>query len=104
MNIPVKDIPREKLDIVLYGTDEVLEYNYVSKNGSTRKTKDTYEGIITNLERRYVETKSSWIREWIEQFMVEMECPTCHGARLKPSVLSVLINKKIYMKLLVYLF
>ena len=94
MNMPVKDIPREKLDIVLYGTDEVLEYNYVSKNGSTRKTKDTYEGIITNLERRYVETKSSWIREWIEQFMVEMECPTCHGARLKPSVLSVLINNK----------
>ncbi len=94
MNAPMKDIEKDKLDIILYGTSEVLEYNYVSKSGSTRKTKDTFEGIITNLERRYMETKSTWIREWIEQYMVEMTCPICHGARLKPSVLSVLINKK----------
>lgn len=94
MNMPIKDIDREKLNIILYGTDLVLEYNYVSKNGSTRKTKDTFEGIITNLERRYVETKSTWIREWIEQYMVEMPCPTCNGARLKSNVLSVLINSK----------
>ena len=94
MNAPIKDIEKDKLNIILYGTNEILEYNYVSKSGSTRKTKDTFEGIITNLERRYMETKSTWIREWIEQYMVEMTCPTCHGARLKPSVLSVLINKK----------
>ena len=94
MNIPIAEISKDKLDIILYGTSEILEYNYVSKSGSTRKTKDTYEGIITNLERRYMETKSSWIREWIEQYMVEMSCPACHGTRLKESVLSVLIGKK----------
>ena len=94
LDMPIKKLPKEKLDIILYGTDEVLEYNYVSKNGSSRKTKETFEGIVVNLERRYLETKSEWIRDWIEGFMMESECPTCHGARLNDSVLAVLINKK----------
>ena len=71
-----------------------MEYHYVSKNGNTRVSRDYFEGIITNLERRYIETKSGWIREWIERFMMELPCPTCGGSRLKPSVLSVLINGK----------
>ena len=69
-------------------------FNYESKNGNTRKSTNYFEGIITNLERRYIETKSTWIREWIEGYMTELECPTCHGSRLKSSVLNVLINKK----------
>ena len=97
MHAPIKDIPREKLDILLYGTNELIDFKYVSKNGNVRFNKDTYEGIITNLERRYIETKSSWIREWIEHYLVEMECPKCHGSRLQDSVLSVLVgNKNIY--------
>ncbi len=94
LDIPVKKLPKEKLDIILYGSNSQLEFNYTSKNGNTRNTYDYFEGIITNLERRYIETKSGWIREWIEQFMMELPCDTCHGARLKPSVLSVLINNK----------
>ena len=94
MYAPLKDIPREKLDYVLYGTDEIMEFNYVSKNGNTRNTRDTYEGIIPNLERRYLETKSGWIREWLDGFMVETECPVCKGKRLKKSVLSIYINDK----------
>ena len=90
----VKDLKKEELDIILYGSPDMLEFNYVSKNGNTRNTKDFYEGIINNLERRYVETKSTWIREWIEGYMNEIECPTCHGARLDSSVLSVLVGKK----------
>ena len=97
MHAPIKDIPREKLDILLYGTNELIDFKYVSKNGNIRFNKDTYEGIITNLERRYIETKSSWIREWIEHYLVEMECPKCHGSRLQDAVLSVLVgNKNIY--------
>lgn len=91
---PVKNLSKKELDIILYGSSDVLKFNYQSKNGNTRSTTDYFEGIITNLERRYVETKSGWIREWIEKFMMELPCPTCGGARLKPSVLSVLINKK----------
>ena len=94
MTIPVKDLKREKMDILLYGSKDILEFNYVSKNGNTRTTKDYYEGIITNLERRYIETKSGWIREWIENFMTELSCPACKGARLSNEVLSVLVGKK----------
>ena len=94
MTIPVKDIPREKLDYVLYGTNELLEFNYVSKNGNTRNTKGTYEGVIPALERRYIETKSGWIREWLDGYMVETECPMCKGKRLQKSVLSIYINDK----------
>ena len=94
LDTPLKKLPKEKLDIILYGSKDPIEFNYVAKNGNTRNTYDYFEGIITNLERRYIETKSGWIREWIEQFMMELPCDECHGARLKPSVLSVLINNK----------
>ncbi len=94
LNKPVKKLKKEELDIILYGSKDKLEFNYVSKNGNTRNSKDYFEGIITNLERRYVETKSTWIHDWIEQYMVESTCPVCNGSRLKKSVLSVLINKK----------
>ena len=94
LDMPLKKMPKEKLDILLYGTDDILEFNYVAKNGNTRTSKDTYEGIITNLERRYVETKSGWIRDWISGYMTDLECPTCHGARLSDSVLCVKIGGK----------
>ena len=94
MNAPIKELKREELDIILYGSKDIIEFNYTSKTGNTRKTKNYYEGIITNLERRYVETKSTWIREWIEHYMRELECPSCHGARLDDSVLAVLVGGK----------
>jgi len=90
----VSELDKDKLDIILYGSPDILEFNYVAKNGNTRKSKNYFEGVITNLERRYIETKSGWIRDWIEQYMTELPCPECHGTRLKESVLSVLVNKK----------
>ena len=61
------------------GNDNALhlltdEFDYVSKNGNTRHVTDYYEGVVNNLERRYLETSSGWIREWLENFMVENEC------------------------------
>ena len=94
LDVKIKDLPKNKLDIILYGSPDILEFNYVSKNGNTRNAKDYFEGIITNLERRYIETKSTWIRDWIETYMTESVCPTCEGSRLNSSMLSVLINKK----------
>ena len=91
---PIKKLSKQELDLILYGSDEPLVFNYVSNNGNTRKTTDYFEGIVTNLERRYIETKSGWIRDWIEQFMTELECPTCHGARLHDDILSVKIGGK----------
>ncbi len=94
MDEPVKNIPREKLDIILHGTPEPIEIKYVAKNGNVRYSNDYYEGVIPNLERRYIETTSTWVREWLEGFMVETDCPVCHGTRLQDSVLSIYINKK----------
>ena len=94
LNKPVKDLNKKDLDIILYGAPDLIEFNYTSKNGNTRNAKDYYEGIITNLERRYIETKSNWIRDWIEGYMTELECPMCQGSRLQSSILSVKINKK----------
>ena len=91
---PIKNLTKKELDIVLYGSPDILDFNYVAKNGNTRNSKDYFEGIITNLERRYIETKSGWIRDWIENYMTELTCPVCDGARLDSDVLSVLINKK----------
>ena len=91
---PIKDLTKKELDIILYGNNEVIKFNYMSKSGNITNSLGVYEGIINNLERRYLETTSEWIRDWIEGYMVELECPTCHGARLKDEILSVFVNKK----------
>ena len=94
MNMPVKDIPKDKWHMIMYGSDEPVAIKYVSKTGNVRYTNDYYEGVVPNLERRYMETTSAWIREWLEGFMVEMDCGECHGTRLQESVLSIYIEKK----------
>ena len=94
LDMPIDKMPKEKLDILLYGTNELINFKYIAKNGNTRNATDTFEGIITNLERRYVETKSGWIRDWISNYITDLECPTCHGARLDKSILSVKVGKK----------
>lgn len=94
LNAPVEKIEKKKMDIILYGSDKPLQFNYVAKNGNTRNTYDYYEGIVTNLERRYLETNSAWIREWLDMYMMDMECPTCHGARLKDDILAVKVGGK----------
>ena len=91
---PIKDLKKEELDLILYGSKDILEFNYTSKNGNTRTSKDYFEGVITNLERRYIETKSGWIRDWIEGYMTELQFQTCIVSRLNDSVLAVLINEK----------
>ena len=94
LDMPIKKIERSKLDKILYGSDVPLEFNYLSRTGTTRNKIDYFEGIITNLERRQIETTANWVRDWIQGFMIEMECPKCHGTRLKQDILSVLVNKK----------
>ena len=94
MDKPYNKLTKKERDIVLYGSLEPLNFEYTAKNGNKRYATSYYEGVITNLERRYMETKSDWIREWLDNYMMELECPICHGTRLKESVLNVLINKK----------
>lgn len=91
---PFKNLKKAEQNIVFYGSKDKIDFKYVAKNGNVRYTSDYYEGVIHNLQRRYMETKSTWIREWIEQYMTELTCPTCLGSRLNDSVLSVLVGKK----------
>ena len=94
MDKPISKLSNKELNIILYGSDELINFDYYSKGGNHYKKKEYYEGIITNLERRYLATTSAWIREWIEGYMVDLVCETCKGARLSNEVLAVKINKK----------
>ncbi len=91
---PIKDLPRKFLDKILYGTgDELIDFEYSSPFG-TRKMKAAFEGVIPTLERRHRETKSQGMMQFYEMYMSEAECPSCHGARLKPESLAVKVGDK----------
>ncbi len=94
MDKPFKKLSKKHRDYLLYGSDEPIHFHYASRSGNISNQVEYYEGVLNNLERRYMETTSTWIREWLEHFMVEQECETCHGARLKEDILSVLVGGK----------
>lgn len=91
---PFSKLTQAEKNIVLYGSPDLIHFKYSSKSGNVTNQTDFYEGIINNLERRYMETSSEWIRDWLERYMFEQECETCHGARLQDSVLSVQVGGK----------
>ena len=91
---PFHKLTKYQQQMILYGSDEIINFKYNSKSGNQYNSKDFYEGIINNLQRRYMETSSEWIRDWLENYMMEQECETCHGARLADFVLSVKVGKK----------
>ena len=92
MNKSWNKLSKKEQNYILYGSDEIIHFH--SKSGNLYNQKDFYEGIINNLERRYMETSSTWIRDWLENYMLETICETCHGARLQDNVLSVLVGGK----------
>ncbi|KMJ58966.1 excinuclease ABC subunit A [Bacillus sp. LL01] len=95
MDMPVKDIPKNLLDKVLYGSGkEEIYFRYENDFGQVRESYIIFEGVIPNVERRYKETSSDYIREQMEKYMAQQPCPACKGNRLKIESLSVLINEK----------
>ena len=94
LDTPVKELTKEQLDAVLYGT-KGERIRMVRKNEYGTGTYETeFEGIINNLERRFRETQSSYIREEITQVMSAVPCPDCHGERLKKEYLAVTVGNK----------
>ncbi|WIF95279.1 excinuclease ABC subunit UvrA [Caminicella sporogenes] len=94
LDTPVKDLPREFITELLYGTgDRSIEFTYESRYGF-RKYKAPFEGIVNNLERRYRETNSDYIRDKIEEYMSLNACETCKGTRLNKVSLSVTVGEK----------
>ena len=93
LDAPVERIPKEKLEIILYGTNgRKVTVHYRNKNGRKATFDTTFEGVIRNLERRYNETNSEYMRDKISEFMSERTCPTCGGARLRPEALAVTVG------------
>ncbi len=92
LDVPVKDLPREALDALLYGTKgEKLSLHY-ERDGRTTTYSAPFEGVIPSLERRYRETNSPGMREEYEAYMSNIPCPDCHGQRLKPVSLAVTVG------------
>ncbi|APH37295.1 excinuclease ABC subunit UvrA [Bacillus velezensis] len=93
METPVKDLPKHQLDKVLYGSgNERIYFKYENDFGQVRENEIEFEGVLRNIERRYKETSSDYIREQMEQYMSQKSCPTCKGYRLKKEALAVLVN------------
>jgi excinuclease ABC subunit A len=94
LNIPIKDLSKKVIDIILYGTrgkNIKVDYN---RNGDIGSFTGPFEGIINNLKRRYRDTQSDYSRDYIEKLMTNRICPACNGARLKPEVLAVTVGDK----------
>jgi excinuclease ABC subunit A len=90
---PVRELTPDQLRIILYGTgDRQVQMTYKNSNGHEFRFSRAFEGVITNLERRYRETNSEYIREKISEFMSDRPCPTCHGKRLNPAALAVTVD------------
>ena len=94
LDTPIKEMSTEAVNALLYGTnEEKIEMHRTNEFGSGVYY-NTFEGIVENLERRFRETNSEWMKEEIGSFMSGVECPACHGKRLKPVVLAVTIGGK----------
>ncbi len=88
LSVPTSELSQKQMDIIFYGTGEET---YDISLGGGRNFTSTYEGVISNLERRHKETESDFMRRDIERFMRERPCTACHGRRLKPEILAVTV-------------
>lgn len=95
LNTPVKNLPREVIQTILYGTNgEKIEVEYLSETGGVRRRNVEFEGLVNNLQRRYDETTSDWVKNDIENLMREIPCDACQGKRLKKETLAVTVGGK----------
>ncbi|MFQ9894010.1 MAG: excinuclease ABC subunit UvrA [Emergencia sp.] len=96
LSVPYKDLPEKFKQELLYGTgSRHLKYTYVSRSSGAKSERDhPFEGVINNVERRYRETHSDFMKERMAKYMAVRDCPDCHGKRLKPEVLAVTIGGK----------
>jgi excinuclease ABC subunit A len=94
LSTPVENLPDDVLDMILYGSDKKQRFSYESRSGHSWNYETTFEGVINNLQRRYGETSSDYVKEEIEKFMSASTCATCKGARLKPEALAVTVGGK----------
>ena len=93
IDLPVEQLSHAQMKIILYGSKEELDLQYINRDGASRNYKAKYEGVITNLRRRYQETNSDWMREKIGEFMIDLPCEACQGTRLNPLARAVTVSQ-----------
>jgi excinuclease ABC subunit A len=96
LHVPTSELSAENIDRIMYGTGKE---SYRINLGVGRSFETTYEGVVTNLERRHKETESDFMRRDIERFMQEKPCYKCKGLRLKPEILAVTVDEKSIMEI-----
>jgi excinuclease ABC subunit A len=92
MTTPIDQLSDGILDVILYGTEKEEDFAFTSRSGKTWEYRASFEGVINNLQRRYSDTSSDYVKEDIEKYMSASICPTCKGARLKPEALAVTVG------------
>src|ERR671933_200973 len=95
LDAPWRELPDEHKKLILFGTNgDRIYVSYRNRYGRRRQYMTRFDGVIGNLERRYIETDSEYRREKIEEFMSHVPCPKCRGARLRPEALAVTVGDK----------
>ncbi len=95
LDTPFKSLAKETQNVILYGSDEEeISFHYTNERGETRKRRHPFEGVIPNLERRYRDTDSEFIREELSRYLAHQPCPECEGSRLRKEARFVFIGKK----------
>ncbi|MEA2558294.1 MAG: excinuclease subunit, partial [Actinomycetota bacterium] len=92
LDTPWRKLPKAARDVLLYGSDKKVHVRYKNRYGRQRSYDTTFEGVLPNVERRHSETESDSQREKLEQFMREIPCRACKGARLRPETLAVTVD------------
>lgn len=95
MDCPVRELPKEQLDKILYGSgEEWITFTYTSDFGKKKTSEIQFEGVLNNIARRYHQSSSDFVRSTLEEYMAESACPTCKGHRLNKQALSVKVAGK----------
>jgi excinuclease ABC subunit A len=95
LDTPLEDLSERQWQALMHGTgNDTIDVEYETRRGRIRHFELSWEGVVTNLARRYKDTDSDWVRGDIERYMVAVPCPECHGARLKPEMIAVTVEGK----------
>ena len=94
LDVPISSLSEKQMEIILHGSDRPISYQLKSSSGNEYKRNDYIEGIKDLIERRYRDTSSSMVKDWLHSFMKETQCPVCKGKRLNPQALSVRVGDR----------
>ena len=94
LDVPISSLTEKQMEIILHGSDRPISYQLKSSSGNEYKRNDYIEGIKDLIERRYRDTSSSMVKDWLHSFMKETQCPVCKGKRLNPQALSVRVGQR----------